>query len=247
MFSEQELRQYSRHIALEEIDLEGQQKLAHAKVMIIGLGGLGSAASIYLAASGIGKLTLVDHDTVALSNLQRQILHSNKTLYTAKTESAQEHLALLNCNIAIETINEKLAGEKLDTLIGAHDLVLDCSDNFSTRYAINASCVKHQTPLISGAAIRWQGQVAVFNQNPQAPCYACLYKTQATTEDDCWQQGVLSPLVGVIGSLQAAETIKLLCGIEQPTQDLTLFDAKKLSFKAIKIAKDPNCEICCAN
>ncbi len=244
MFSEAELRLYSRHLALSELDLEGQEKLAKSKVMILGLGGLGSPVALYLAASGIGELTLVDHDEVSLSNLQRQILHDRNQIGASKTESAKKRINELNPHISIQLIGKKLDKETMQELVKGQDLVIDCSDNFQTRFALNQVSVENQTALISGAAIRWQGQVAIYNHSSKAACYQCLFEKTESQDDNCWEQGVLSPLVGVIGSLQAVEAIKYLTEMTDEYSHLIQYDAKTANFSKIKIQKDSNCSIC---
>lgn len=245
--NDQQLLRYSRHILLPEIGVEGQEKLLAAHALIIGAGGLGSPAAMYLAASGVGTLTLCDGDEVDLTNLQRQIMHRTASVGLPKVESAAWTLSELNPEIQLETRNEKATSGRLRELIEAADVVLDCSDNFSTRYAINQSCVELQVPLVSGAATRFDGQVAVFDfRLPHAPCYHCLYPEQTESEETrCAVMGVLAPLVGVIGSLQAVEAIKLLthagassCG------KLLLFDALNLEVRAVKVNRDPACPVC---
>ncbi len=246
MFTEAELRLYSRHIAMSGFDIDGQQKLKSSKVVILGLGGLGSPVALYLAASGVGNLTLIDHDEVSLSNLQRQILHDQNYITKTKTESAKQKLKAQNPYINIDTINKRVTKADMNHLAQSHDLVIDCSDNFETRFDLNKACVEYRTALISGAAIRWQGQVAIYNHSQNAACYHCLFEQDGTTQDNCWEQGVLSPLVGVIGSLQAVEAIKYLIGIADMKSYLIQYNARNAQFTKIKAPKDKNCQVCSA-
>ena len=242
-----ELLRYSRHILLPEIDIPGQQALLESRVLIVGLGGLGSPVAMYLAAAGVGALHLADADEVDLSNLQRQILHTEETLGLLKVDSAIQQLHRTNSQTQILTHPVHLCGDALEKAVSEADLVCDCSDRFSTRFAVNRACQRQGKPLVSGAAIRFSGQLAVFDpRQDQAPCYACLYQESADDEAlSCAQSGVLSPLVGVIGSLQAVETLKLLTrsGRSQAGFLLT-YDALNGEFRRIQIQKDRQCQAC---
>lgn len=243
--NDQQLLRYSRQILLPEIGVEGQQRLNQSRVMIIGLGGLGSPAAMYLAAAGVGQLTLVDHDSVELSNLQRQIIHDSQGIDQAKVESAAERLEAINPLCKITRIPNKLEGEALDKQVSLADLVLDCTDNFSSRFAISAACVKTATPLISGAAIRWEGQITLFNNQGGGPCYQCLYPDTGQLDENCTNNGVLAPLVGIIGSIQAAEAIKLLTGTGDSLEGrLLILDAKQMQWRSLDYMADPECPSC---
>jgi adenylyltransferase/sulfurtransferase len=239
-----DLRRYSRQMILPQVDTHGQQTLLDSQALVIGVGGLGSAAATYLAAAGVGRMTLVDRDRVELSNLQRQIAHRHQDIGRPKAESARDRLLALNPEIRIEAINSRLDETLLARLVGAADVVLDCSDNFPTRFALNRACVAARKPLVSGAAIRLEGQVAVFR--PGGPCYRCLFHDEAgATTESCEDAGVLGPLVGVIGSLQALETIKLLLGLGGTLDGrLLLFDATRAAFRELKLKRDPDCPTC---
>lgn len=243
---DQQLLRYSRHILLEEIDFGGQEKLLNAHILIIGVGGLGCPAALYLAASGVGHLTLVDHDTVELSNLQRQIAHTEKQIGQPKPESARLALQSINSGTRITTINKKLAGEDLLLAISSADLVLDCSDNLETRFEINAACVTLKKPLISGAAIQWEGQIIAFDsRNPESACYRCLYNPTSDQHLTCSESGVVAPIVGIVGSIQALEAIKLLADAGTALVNrLLLFDGKQMQWREIKLKKDPQCPCC---
>jgi molybdopterin/thiamine biosynthesis adenylyltransferase len=241
-----QLLRYSRQILLPQVGIDGQQKLLAARVLIIGVGGLGSPVAMYLAASGIGQLVLVDHDKVELSNLQRQIVHTTEHLGLSKVTSAQRMLAALNPEVRVTAIAGQLDPKALVEQVQAADAVVDCSDNFATRFALNRVCVAHKTPLISGAAIRLEGQVAVFRPGrADSPCYRCLYKDMDELGESCSQTGVLAPLVGIIGSIQATETIKVLLDIgETLTGRLLVLDALNMEWRSIKLRKDPDCPVC---
>ncbi|NNE36885.1 MAG: molybdopterin-synthase adenylyltransferase MoeB [Gammaproteobacteria bacterium] len=241
-----ELIRYSRQIMLPEIDAGGQLKLANAKVVIFGLGGLGSSASIYLAAGGVGHLVLNDFDKVDLSNLQRQILHSSDDIGKLKTESARDHLLSLNPDIALTLIDQRLEESDLSNVIKDTDVVVDATDNFKSRFLINRACVNARIPLVSGAAIRFEAQVSVFNPRDKAsPCYRCLYGEGENTDETCTANGVISPLLGIIGSIQAIETMKLIMGIgETLTGKLLLFDAMTMEWHRANLPKDPQCPVC---
>lgn len=243
--NDEQLLRYSRQIMLSDVDLEGQEKLLAAKVLVVGLGGLGSPVALYLAAAGIGHLTLVDFDTVDLSNLQRQIIHGTSNLGQSKVLSAAQSLQDINPTVQVTSVDQALSLESMVPLIAQQTLVVDCSDNFATRFAINAACVAAKVPLVSGAAIRLEGQVAVFDSRDESsPCYRCLY---AENEDDlsCAANGVLSPLVGVIGSMQALEAIKLVVGFGQTLAGrVLLFDGRYSQWQEIKLPRDTGCPVC---
>ncbi len=243
--NDQQLLRYSRQIMLPAIGIEGQERLLSSRVMIIGLGGLGSPVAMYLAAAGVGHLTLVDFDQVELANLQRQIIHTTERIGGLKVESARDALSLLNPECQTVCINHKLEGQELAREVAAADLVLDCSDNFATRFALNAACVEARTPLVSGAAVRMEGQVSLFSGQPGGPCYRCLYPEGEGQDESCSENGVLAPLVGVIGSIQAIEALKLLVGAGRPLIGrLLLFDALNMEWRNVILKADPGCPVC---
>jgi len=244
-----QLLRYSRQILLPQVGIDGQQKLLAARVLIIGVGGLGSPVAMYLAASGVGHLVLVDHDKVELSNLQRQIVHTTEQLGLNKVASAKRALAALNPEVEVTTIAGQLDPQALVEQVQLADAVVDCSDNFATRFALNRVCVANKTPLISGAAIRLEGQVTVFRpEYADSPCYRCLYKDMDELAESCSQTGVLAPLVGIIGSIQATETLKVLLNIgETLTGRLLVLDALSMDWRSIKLRKDPDCPVCGAS
>jgi adenylyltransferase/sulfurtransferase len=241
-----QLLRYSRQILLPQIGIEGQQRLLAARVLIIGVGGLGSPVAMYLAASGVGHLVLVDYDMVELSNLQRQIAHTTDRLGMHKVNSAQLALAALNPEVQVTVIPGQLDPEALEEQVRQADAVVDCSDNFATRFALNRVCVANRTPLISGAAIRLEGQVTVFRADrADSPCYRCLYRDMDELGESCSQTGVLAPLVGIIGSIQATETIKVLLDMgESLAGRLLVLDALSMEWRSIKLRKDPDCPVC---
>ena len=244
--NDDDLLRYSRQIMLPEIDAAGQLKLAEATVLIIGLGGLGSAAAIYLAAAGVGHLVLTDFDQVDLSNLQRQILHRTADIGRPKTDSAREHLQALNPGVRLTLIDHALEGEEMLARAREADVVVDATDNFSSRFAINAACVQAGTPLVSAAAVRFEAQLSVFHPGrPDSPCYRCLYGEENTIEETCTANGVLAPLLGVMGSLQAAEAMKLIMGIGKPLiGELLLLDILNMEWHRARLPRDPNCPVC---
>lgn len=245
--NDQQLLRYSRHIMLPEIGIEGQEKLNAAHALIIGAGGLGSPAALFLAASGVGTLTICDNDTVDLTNLQRQILHRTSSVGKAKVASAQTAIADINPEIKVHALSERIANERMLELVQQADVVLDCSDNFNTRYALNRACVQQKKPLVSGAAIRFAGQVSVFDmRDASGPCYHCLYPENAENEDTrCAEMGIFAPLVGVVGSLQAGEALKLITGAGQTLNGkLLLIDALNSGIRTIKMPRDKNCMVC---
>ncbi|MBL3598968.1 MAG: molybdopterin-synthase adenylyltransferase MoeB [gamma proteobacterium endosymbiont of Lamellibrachia anaximandri] len=243
--NDEQLLRYSRQIMLPSIGIEGQQRLLDASVLLIGLGGLGAPVAMYLAAAGIGRLTLVDFDQVDLSNLQRQIIHTTDRIGTPKVESAKQALVALNPDIDIECIAHQLEGDELSAQVRRADLVVDACDNFATRFAINAACHENSTPLISGAAIRMEGQVSVFPGKPGSPCYRCLYPENGQVEDTCTANGVLAPVVGIIGSIQATEAIKCLTGVGSTLDGrLLILDALHMQWRSLKLKADPHCPVC---
>lgn len=240
-----EALRYNRQIILRGFDFDGQEKLKAARVLIVGLGGLGCAAAPYLVAAGVGHLTLVDFDTVSLSNLQRQILHRDARIGMAKVESARIELSAINPHTQIETVDGQLEDDQMAAQIAACDLVLDCTDNVATRNLLNRLCHAQRKPLVSGAAIRMEGQLSVFTYQPGEPCYRCLSRLFGDNALTCVEAGVMAPLVGTIGTLQAMESIKLLTQYGQPlTGKLLMFDAMTMQFREMKLPKDPQCEVC---
>jgi len=246
MLSDEQLLRYSRQIMLPEVEIEGQEAWLNSRVLIIGAGGLGSPVAIYLAAAGVGTLVLVDDDEVDLSNLQRQIVHTTDRIGQPKVESAKQSLQALNPTISVETIAARLEGAALNAEVAKADLVVDCTDNFSTRFALNRACVEQKTPLVSGAAIRTEGQVAVYDpRHEDAPCYQCLYREGEDEALTCSESGVLAPLVGIVGSVQAMEALKVLAGIGTPLVGrLLLLDGLRMEWRSLKLRKDPACPVC---
>jgi len=242
-----QLIRYSRHILLPEIGIEGQERILAAHALVIGAGGLGSPAALYLAASGIGRLTLCDGDTVDLTNLQRQIVHRNDAVGQPKVESARRTLATVNPEVRVEALGERVEGARLEALVASADVVLDCSDNFATRHAVNRACVRHTRPLVSGAAIRFDGQLAVFDlRDDTSPCYACLFAEDAQSEEvRCAVMGVFAPLTGIIGTMQAAEALKLVAGAGRTLAGrLVILDALTMEWRSLALARDPACSAC---
>ncbi|MEW6037653.1 MAG: molybdopterin-synthase adenylyltransferase MoeB [Pseudomonadota bacterium] len=241
-----QLLRYSRQIMLPEVDAEGQGRLLGASALIVGLGGLGSPAAMYLAAAGVGRLVVSDFDTVDLSNLQRQIAFDTADIGRGKAEACTARLRRMNQDVRIEPVSERLSESALEEWAGAVDVVLDCSDNFATRFAVNAACVATRTPLVSGAAIRFEGQLAVFTPGDgENPCYNCLYPQGGELDAGCARNGVVAALPGVIGSMQALEAIKLLLGL--PTvrgNRLVVFDALRLEWHEVRLARNPACPTC---
>lgn len=243
--SHEEMLRYNRQIVLRGFDFDGQEKLKAASVLIVGLGGLGCAAAPYLAAAGVGKLVLLDFDTVSLSNLQRQTLHRDDRIGMAKVESARLTLSEINPHCQLVTVNEIVDDVALARLIGQVDLVLDCTDNVETRNRLNQQCFLQRKALVSGAAIRMEGQVSVFTYQQDEPCYRCLSRLFGDNALTCVESGVMSPLVGIIGSMQAMEAIKLLSHFGRVvTGRLLLLDAMSMQFREIKLPKNPHCEVC---
>lgn len=245
--NDEQLLRYSRHLLLEEIDVAGQEKLLHSHVLVIGAGGLGSAAAPYLAAAGVGHITLVDHDDVELTNLQRQIMHTESSLGKSKVASGKEFLERLNSTIQIQTIQAKATVSLLDELLPSVEIVLDCTDNFSTRHLINAACVKHQTPLVSGSALKFDGQVNVFDpRNLSSPCYACIFSPDERFEEvSCSSMGIFSPLVGIIGAIQAAQALQVLIGFGEPLVGrMLLWNGRTTQIDEIRIGRNSECSVC---
>ena len=245
--NDEQLLRYSRHIQLPEIGIYGQEKVRGAHALIMGAGGLGSPVALYLASAGVGTLTICDGDTVDLTNLQRQIVHCNDAIGTPKAESAQRTLAGINPEISVRTINERIDGSRFGELVRDADVVLDCSDNFATRHALNRACVAHRKPLVSGAGVRFDGQIAVFDlRDAAAPCYHCLFPESGDNEDmRCAVMGVFAPLVGIIGAMQAAEALKLIAGIGTSLSGrLLLFDALAMEWRTVRLQRDAACAVC---
>lgn len=245
--NDEQLLRYSRHILLDEIGIEGQERLLGARALIVGVGGLGSPAALYLASAGIGQITLADGDAVELSNLQRQILHTQERLGQNKAFSGRTALRQINPHIRIDALAARLGGEALEEQVAAADVVLDCCDNFTTRHAVNRACVRHQVPLVSGAAIAFTGQLAVFDpRQPDAACYHCLFPEGEDVEEmRCAVTGIFAPLTGIIGAMQAAEALKIVSGAGQPcVGQLLRLDARHMTPRPVKFGKDPHCPVC---
>ena len=244
--NDDQLLRYSRHIMLPQVELTGQENLLASRALIIGAGGLGSPAAMYLAAAGIGQLAIADHDVVDLSNLQRQLLHRNTDIGRKKVTSACETLHSINPDTRVNTLPCSLQGERLDEQVRLADVVLDCSDNFATRFNVNAACVREHTPLVSGAAIRFEGQLAVFDSRKHdSPCYSCLYKQGEDEEQTCAETGILSPLVGIIGSMQALEAVKIILSLGNSLCGrLVVFDGLLHEWRTLTLARDPACRVC---
>jgi len=242
---DRQLLRYSRQIMLPAFGIEGQERLRRARVLVVGLGGLGSPVAMYLAAAGVGRLVLADFDAVDLSNLQRQILHTTERIGTPKAQSARTTLAALNPEVELVLVKRSLTIDTLPGLLTDVDLVVDCSDNFDTRFAVNAACVAASKPLVSGAAIRMEGQVATFSGQPGGPCYQCLFPRDGSADETCAAHGVLAPVPGIIGSIQATEAIKVLTGLGQPLFGrLLLLDAAVMQWRQIRLVADPACPVC---
>lgn len=244
---DRQLLRYSRHILLPQIGVEGQERLLAARALVIGAGGLGSPVALYLASAGVGNITLCDNEDVDLTNLQRQIVHRTESLGRKKVESARATLAAINPEVKVSALAERVDEKRLETLVAQTDVVLDGSDNFATRHAVNRVCVRLRKPLVSGAAVRFDGQVAVFDlRAADSPCYACLFPEHGESEDvRCAVMGVFAPLTGIVGSIQAAEALKLLAGAgETLVGRLLLLDALAMEVRTIKLAKDPACAVC---
>ncbi|TXG77236.1 MAG: molybdopterin-synthase adenylyltransferase MoeB [Rhodocyclaceae bacterium] len=245
--NDEQLLRYSRHILLDQIGIEGQTRLLEARALVVGAGGLGSPAALYLAAAGIGTIVLCDGDTVDLTNLQRQILHHTPSVGRPKVESGRDTLALINPDVDVIALQTRLDGARLDAEVAAATVVLDCCDNFATRHAVNRACVRHAKPLVSGAAIRFDGQISVFDRRrADSPCYHCLFPEGEDVEEvRCAVMGVFAPLTGIIGTMQAAEALKLVAGIGETLNGrLLLFDALSADWRSIQLTRDPACPVC---
>jgi molybdopterin/thiamine biosynthesis adenylyltransferase len=245
--NDDQLLRYSRHILLDELGVQGQQRLLEAHALIIGAGGLGSPVGLYLGSAGVGRITVVDHDRVDATNLQRQIAHRLDRIGHFKAQSLAESIAQINPDVEVRCITERADAALLEPLVACADVVLDCTDNFATRQAINRVCVNHRIPLVSGAAIGFDAQVSVFDtRQADSPCYACLFAPDAPPEEArCATMGVFAPLVGIVGSMQAAEAIKLITGAGQSLAGrLLMFDARHLQPSTIALARDPQCQVC---
>ncbi len=245
--NDEQLLRYSRHILLPQIGIEGQEKLLAARALVIGAGGLGSPVALYLASAGVGGITLCDNEEVDLTNLQRQIVHRTASIGRKKVDSARATLDAINPEVKVAALAERVDEKRLEALAALHDVVVDGSDNFATRHAANRACVRLKKPLVSGAAVRFDGQVAVFDlRAPDSPCYACLFPEHGESEDvRCAVMGVFAPVTGIIGSIQAAEALKLIAGAgETLAGRLLLLDALAMQVRTIKLARDPACPVC---
>ncbi len=245
--TDDQLLRYSRHILLDELGIEGQQRLLVAHVLVIGAGGLGSPVALYLGTAGVGHMTIVDHDNVDVTNLQRQIAHNLARVGKPKAESARDTIAAINPDVQVTALVERADAARLDVLVRDADVVVDCSDNFATRHAVNAACVAHRKPLVSGAAIGFDGQVSVYDtRQPDAPCYACIFPPESTFEEvQCATMGVFAPLVGIIGSVQAAETLKLLAGVGSSLAGrLQMLDGRTMEWHELRTPRAPACAVC---
>ncbi|RFO98060.1 molybdopterin biosynthesis protein MoeB [Rhodoferax lacus] len=242
-----ELLRYSRHILLDEIGIEGQERIRATRALVIGAGGLGSPVAMYLACAGVGHITVTDHDTVDLTNLQRQIAHRTDSVGSPKVDSLKRTLQELNPLVEVQALPIRADADSLDVLVQAADVVLDCCDNFTTRHAVNAACVQHAKPLVSGAAIQFDGQISVYDtRDAQAPCYACTFPPDVTFEEArCSTMGVFAPLVGIIGSMQAAEALKLVVGTGRSLNGrLLMLDGRAMEWNEIRLPRNPSCPVC---
>lgn len=247
--NDEQLLRYSRHILLDEIGVEGQQMLMASHALVIGAGGLGSPVALYLGTAGVGRITVVDHDAVDLTNLQRQIAHNLQRVGMPKAQSAGEAIAAINPEVQVRPVVARADAQLLDELVPGADVVIDCCDNFETRHAINRACVAHGKPLVSGAAIRFDGQVSVFDlRDAASPCYACLFPpTQQLEETRCATMGVFAPLVGIIGAMQAAEALKLLAGTGRSLAGrLQMLDGRSMEWSEVRVGRDMACPVCAA-
>ncbi|NEV62979.1 HesA/MoeB/ThiF family protein [Thiorhodococcus minor] len=243
--TDDELLRYSRQILLPQFGIEGQERLRASSALVVGLGGLGSPVAMYLAAAGIGRLLLADFDAVDLSNLQRQLLHSSERIGQPKVDSAITALHALNPDVELVPIKPSLSDESLPELVGQVDILIDGSDNFPTRFAVNRACVAARVPLVSGAAIRMEGQVACFSGQPGGPCYRCLYPEHGSIDETCSANGILAPVVGIVGSIQATEALKILTGVGIPLFGrLLILDASTMDWRSIRVPADPACPVC---
>ncbi|MDH5540974.1 MAG: HesA/MoeB/ThiF family protein [Rhizobacter sp.] len=247
--NDDQLLRYSRHILLDEIGIEGQERLLASHALVIGAGGLGSPVLLYLGTAGVGRITVADHDTVDLTNLQRQIAHNLSRVGQPKATSAAQTIAAINPEVQVQALQQRAQAEQLEQWVAVADVVIDCSDNFATRHAVNAACVQHRKPLVSGAAIGFDGQISVYDSRGAAhPCYACIFPPEATFEETlCSTMGVFAPLVGIIGTMQAAEALKLLAGIGSSLAGrLQMLDARTMEWNEIRMARQPACSVCAA-
>lgn len=246
MLSDEELMRYSRQILMPAFDVHGQAALKSARVLVVGAGGLGCPVALYLGAAGVGHLTLVDDDTVELANLQRQVAFSHDQLGAAKADALAERVRSINASVSVEVIAERLQHEALVRRVAEASLVMDCTDNFETRFALNRACVSANVPLVSGAAIRGEGQLSVFDSRaPESPCYHCLYPEQGNEDLTCSEAGVIGPLVGIIGASQAMEAVKVISGVGRPLVGrLLILDAWRMEWREMKLTRDPGCPVC---
>ncbi len=245
--TDEQLLRYSRHILLNEIGIDGQQRIASAHALVIGAGGLGSPAMLYLGSAGVGRITLVDHDTVDLTNLQRQIAHTLARVGLPKVESARTAVTAINPDVQVTTLQQRADAVLLEKLVPHCDVVLDCSDNFATRHVINTACVTHHKPLVSGAAIRFDAQLSVYDTGDEkSPCYACVFPPDTTFEETrCATMGVFAPLVGIIGAMQAAEALKLLAGVGRSLAGrLLMLDGRSMEWNEVQVPRNANCPVC---
>jgi molybdopterin/thiamine biosynthesis adenylyltransferase len=245
--TDDQLLRYSRHILLDEVGVEGQQRLLESHALVIGAGGLGSPVALYLGTAGVGRITLVDHDVVDLTNLQRQIAHNLERVGRPKADSAREAIGAINPDVMVRPLVMKADAQALDELVPAADVVIDCCDNFATRQAINSACFAHGKPLVSGAAIRFDGQVSVFDpRRADSPCYACVFPPdQELEEAQCATMGVFAPLVGIIGAMQAAEALRLLAGVGTSLAGrLQMLDGRGMEWSEMRVRRDPACRVC---
>ena len=245
--TDDQLLRYSRHILLNEIGIEGQERILASRVLMVGAGGLGSPAALYLGSAGVGHITVADHDVVDLTNLQRQIAHTSERVGLAKTASLQAAIGALNPEVQVTSLSQRADAALLDVEVARADLVLDCCDNFATRHAINAACVRHRKPLVSGAAIRFDGQICVYDpRDDEGPCYACVFPPGDDFEETrCATMGVFAPLVGIIGAMQAAEALKLLCGVGRPLRGrLLMLDGRDMAWHEVRLPRNPRCPVC---
>ena len=245
--TDDELLRYSRHILLNDIGIEGQERIMDGHALVVGAGGLGSPVALYLGSAGVGHITVVDDDVVDMTNLQRQIAHTMQRVGQPKVESARQAIEDINPLVRVTPVQARADAALLDTLVAQADVVLDCSDNFATRHFINAACVKHKKPLVSGAAIRFDGQICVYDpRDERSPCYACIFPQDATPEETrCATMGVFAPLVGIIGSMQAAQALMLLSGAGEPlTGRLLMLDGRAMAFQEVRLARQASCNVC---
>ncbi|NBU88860.1 MAG: HesA/MoeB/ThiF family protein [Betaproteobacteria bacterium] len=245
--NDEQLLRYSRHILLEDLGVDGQERITQSHALVVGAGGLGSPVLLYLASAGVGRITVMDPDAVDLTNLQRQVVHGMDRLGTSKAESAKHRMALLNPEVQVNAIAQRADEALLAQWVPSATIVLDCSDNFLTRHAVNAACVRHGKPLVSGAALRWDAQVSVFDaRQPQAPCYACVFPPDAAVQEErCATLGVFAPLVGIIGSMQAAEALKLMAGSGTSLAGrLQMLDARRMEWSEVRMQRSDTCPVC---